>query len=174
MPCPGWHRRPVDTYLDLKDRGGLFTHCLEIKLANGTVLRQDAVPEKPSCESRFRRVWQQTLGMDYRMRVSVRGDGCRSRALPAFLYAVHTCDTYMNNFDVGANCALVEGRDCRQCTTTFARPQVLRLQPVQRPQRPRRRRRPVAQRDARALRRPGARLRVQVRLPGAVAAVKDR
>ena len=49
MPCPGWHRRPVDTYLDLKDRGGLFTHCLEIKLANGTVLRQDAVPEKPSC-----------------------------------------------------------------------------------------------------------------------------
>ena len=81
----------------------------------------------------------------------------------------------MNNFNFGANCALVEGKDCRQCTTTFARLlQVLRLQPVQRPQRPRRRRRPVAQRDARALRRPGARLRVQVRLPGAVAAVKDR
>ena len=74
VPCPGWHRRPVDTYLDLKDRGGLYTHCLEIKLANGTVIRQDAVPEKPSCESRFRRVWQQTLGMDYRMRVSVRCD----------------------------------------------------------------------------------------------------
>ena len=74
VPCPGWHRRPVDTYLDLKDRGGLYTHCLEIKLANGTVIRQDAVPEKPSCESRFRRVWQQTLGMDYRMRVSVRWD----------------------------------------------------------------------------------------------------
>ena len=54
VPCPGWHRRPVDTYLDLKDRGGLYTHCLEIRLANGTVIRQDAVPEKPSCESRFR------------------------------------------------------------------------------------------------------------------------
>ena len=45
------------------------------RLANGTVIRQDAVPEKPSCESRFRRVWQQTLGMDYRMRVQVREGG---------------------------------------------------------------------------------------------------
>ena len=84
VPCPGWHRRPVDTYLDLKDRGGLFTHCLEIRLANGTVIRQDAVPEKPSCESRFRRVWQQTLGMDYRMRVSVRCGSHRITCIAGF------------------------------------------------------------------------------------------
>ena len=53
------------------------------------------------------------------------------------------------------------------------RRQVLRLQSVQRTKRPRGRRRSVAQCDARVLRHSGARLRIQVRLPGA-AAVKDR
>lgn len=38
--CPGTYRRPVDTYRDLGDRGGLYTHCMEIRLRNGTVLHQ--------------------------------------------------------------------------------------------------------------------------------------
>ena len=38
--CPGTYRRPVDTFRDLGDRGGLYTHCLEIKLRNGTVVHQ--------------------------------------------------------------------------------------------------------------------------------------
>ena len=38
--CPGWHRPPIDTFHDRKDRGGLFTHCLEIKLGNGTIVHQ--------------------------------------------------------------------------------------------------------------------------------------
>lgn len=38
--CPGNYRRPVDTFHDLHDRGGLYTHCMEIKLRNGTVLKQ--------------------------------------------------------------------------------------------------------------------------------------
>ena len=38
--CPGWHRRPVDSLRDLQDRGGLYTHCIDIRLANGTVIYQ--------------------------------------------------------------------------------------------------------------------------------------
>ena len=38
--CPGWHRRPIDSLRDLGDRGGLYTHCVDIRLANGTVLYQ--------------------------------------------------------------------------------------------------------------------------------------
>ena len=30
--CRGWYRRkPVDTFLDMHDRGGLYTHCIEIR-----------------------------------------------------------------------------------------------------------------------------------------------
>ena len=29
--CPGWHRPPVDTLVDRNDKGGLFTHCVEIR-----------------------------------------------------------------------------------------------------------------------------------------------
>ena len=44
--CPGWHRRPVDSLRDLGDRGGLYTHCVDIRLANGTVLYQDMHPAR--------------------------------------------------------------------------------------------------------------------------------
>ncbi len=71
-PCPGWHRPPTDTYLDLNDKGGFYTHCVEIKLANGTVVLQGAYPERPSCTDSFRRRWAMDLGHTYKMRVSVR------------------------------------------------------------------------------------------------------
>ena len=33
--CRGWYRRkPVDTFLDMHDRGGLYTHCIEIRYAH--------------------------------------------------------------------------------------------------------------------------------------------
>ena len=51
--CPGWIRRPIDSLRDLNDRGGLFTHCVDIRLANGTVLYQDLHPERPTCMGNF-------------------------------------------------------------------------------------------------------------------------
>ena len=67
----GWIRRPVDSLRDLNDRGGLFTHCVDIRLANGTVLYQDLHPERPSCRSDFLRTWRETLRKEYKMDVSV-------------------------------------------------------------------------------------------------------
>lgn len=69
--CPGWIRRPIDSLRDLNDRGGLFTHCVDIRLANGTVLYQDLHPERPSCRSDFLRTWRETLRKEYKMDVSV-------------------------------------------------------------------------------------------------------
>ena len=40
--CPGWYRRPVDTFKDLHDKGGLYSHCVEIRLANGTIIHQES------------------------------------------------------------------------------------------------------------------------------------
>ena len=54
--CPGWHRAPVDTFIDRQDRGGLFTHCVEIRLINGTVIHQDAYPNQPTCGNIFMQV----------------------------------------------------------------------------------------------------------------------
>ena len=70
--CPGWHRPPIDTYKDKKDRGGLFTHCVEIKLANGTVLHQGPYPENPSCGAQFKQVWKLMLSNRFKQHVSVR------------------------------------------------------------------------------------------------------
>lgn len=69
--CPGWHRRPVDSLRDLGDRGGLYTHCVDIRLANGTVLYQDMHPAMPTCVGNFLSVWREQLVKDYKMDVSV-------------------------------------------------------------------------------------------------------
>ena len=70
--CPGWHRAPIDTFIDRHDKGGLFTHCVEIRLANGTVIHQGAYPESPSCGSTFKQVWRQTLEGQFKQRVRIR------------------------------------------------------------------------------------------------------
>ncbi len=83
--CPGWHRRPIDTFHDLKDRGGLFSHCVEIKLANGTVLHQGAYPGYPTCGREFLRTWRQSLEKRYRYRILVRcceGNLCNESTRP--------------------------------------------------------------------------------------------
>ena len=69
--CPGWHRRPIDSLRDLGDRGGLYTHCVDIRLANGTVLYQDLSPESPACVGNFLAVWREKLVKEYKMDVSV-------------------------------------------------------------------------------------------------------
>lgn len=68
--CPGWHRRPVDSLRDLQDRGGLYTHCIDIRLANGTVIYQDMTPAMPTCEGNFLSIWKEKLVREYKMDVS--------------------------------------------------------------------------------------------------------
>ena len=70
--CPGWNRRPVDTFKDLHDKGGLYTHCVEIRMANGTVLHQGPYPESPTCSRDFLLVWKHTLEKRYRHRIYVK------------------------------------------------------------------------------------------------------
>lgn len=69
--CPGWHRRAINSVMDLGDRGGLYTHCLDIRLANGTVLHQDVVPAQPACKSSFIQTWKLTLQRTYQQHVSI-------------------------------------------------------------------------------------------------------
>jgi len=68
--CPGWHRRPIDSLRDLGDRGGLYTHCIDIRLANGTVIYQELSPAMPTCEGTFLSVWKEKLMREYKMEVS--------------------------------------------------------------------------------------------------------
>ena len=115
--CPGWVRRPINSVLDLGDRGGLYTHCIDVRLANGTVLHQDVVPTLPSCKASFIQTWHDTLVKRYSMEVSIiccewnRCNGPNARAafgsktvnsklvwsLPIFVITVITCwGQYLN------------------------------------------------------------------------------
>ena len=69
--CPGWMRRPIHSVIDLHDRGGLYTHCVDVRLANGTVLHQDVVPTLPTCKASFIQTWHDTLVKRYDMEVSI-------------------------------------------------------------------------------------------------------
>ena len=69
--CPGWVRRPINSVLDLHDRGGLYTHCIDVRLSNGTVLHQDVVPTFPTCKASFIQTWHDTLVKRYDMEVSI-------------------------------------------------------------------------------------------------------
>ena len=69
--CPGWMRRPINSVLDLHDRGGLYTHCIDVRLANGTVLHQDVVPTLPFCKASFIQTWHDSLVKRYEMEVSI-------------------------------------------------------------------------------------------------------
>jgi len=69
--CPGWNRRAVNSIMDLHDRGGLYTHCVDVRLANGTVLHQDVVPALPMCKSSFIQTWRSDLMKRYSQHVSI-------------------------------------------------------------------------------------------------------
>ncbi len=71
MTCPGWHRRPVDSLRDLGDRGGLYSHCVDVRLANGTVLDQGVHPLYPTCVGDFLSIWREKLVKEYKQDVSV-------------------------------------------------------------------------------------------------------
>ena len=69
--CPGWVRRPINSVLDLHDRGGLYTHCIDVRLSNGTVIHQDVVPTFPTCKASFIQSWHDALVKTYDTEVSI-------------------------------------------------------------------------------------------------------
>ena len=64
--CPGWQRRPVDSLSDISDRGDLYSHCVDVRLANGTVLYQ-----YPTCVTDFLALWREQLEKKYKQDVNV-------------------------------------------------------------------------------------------------------
>ena len=86
--CPGWRRKPIDTVIDYKDKGGLYTNCVDVRLTNGTVLYQDAVPLHPTCGKDFIDTWRTTVQKKYNTKASVicctydRCNGPNARAAP--------------------------------------------------------------------------------------------
>ena len=69
--CPGWYRRPVDSLRDFGDHDGLYTHCIDIRLANGTVIYQEISPDMPTCEGTLISVLKEKLMQEYDMEVNV-------------------------------------------------------------------------------------------------------
>ncbi len=69
--CPSWQRRPVDSLSDISDRGDLYSHCVDVRLANGTVLYQDVHPFYPTCLSDFLALWREKLMEQYKQDVNV-------------------------------------------------------------------------------------------------------
>ena len=51
--CPGWVRPHIHSMVHLNDEHGFYTHCVDIRLADGTVLHQDVTPENPACKPSF-------------------------------------------------------------------------------------------------------------------------
>ncbi len=73
-----WYHESFSNYITwtlcfsiLGDRGGLYTHCVDIRLANGTVLYQDMHPARPTCVGSFLSVWREKLVKEFQQEVSV-------------------------------------------------------------------------------------------------------
>jgi hypothetical protein len=49
----------------------LYTHCVDVRLANGTVLHQDVVPTLPFCKASFIQTWHDNMVKRYEMEVSI-------------------------------------------------------------------------------------------------------
>ena len=69
--CPGWDRLPVNSVKNLSDRNGFYTHCLDVRLADNTVLHQNMVPHRPTCRPDFIKVWKSSLESQFKTNVSI-------------------------------------------------------------------------------------------------------
>ena len=69
--CPGWGRPPVHSVTDLSDRNGFYTHCLDVRLEDNTVLHQTVVPHRPTCRSDFIRIWKASLEKQFKTNITI-------------------------------------------------------------------------------------------------------
>lgn len=85
IECPGWTRDPVDTLVDLGDNNGLYTHCVTVTLADGTIVEQNPYPGVTHCKKHFVESWQYQLNQEYNQDVVVsccEGDECNGEPSP--------------------------------------------------------------------------------------------
>ena len=69
--CPGWDRLPVHSITNLGDKNGFYTHCLDVRLADNTVLHQNIIPYLPTCRSDFLLIWKNSLEKQYKTNVTI-------------------------------------------------------------------------------------------------------
>ena len=69
--CPGWDRLPVHSITNLGDRNGFYTHCLDIRLADNTILHQNIIPYLPTCRPDFLMIWKASLEKQYRINITI-------------------------------------------------------------------------------------------------------
>ena len=69
--CPGWDRLPVHSIKNLGDKNGFYTHCLDVRLADNTVLHQNIIPYLPTCRSDFLMIWKTSLEKQFKTNVTI-------------------------------------------------------------------------------------------------------
>lgn len=69
--CPGWDRLPVHSITTLRDRNGFYTHCLDVRLADNTILYQNIIPYSPTCRPDFLKIWKASLEKQYRTNITI-------------------------------------------------------------------------------------------------------
>ena len=69
--CPGWDRLPVNSITNLGDRNGFYTHCLDVRLADGTVIHQNVIPSRPTCRPDFLKMWKSSLESQFKTNVTI-------------------------------------------------------------------------------------------------------
>ena len=69
--CPGWDRLPVHSITNLGDKNGFYTHCLDVRLADNTVLHQNIIPFSPTCRSDFITIWKESLEKQYKTNITI-------------------------------------------------------------------------------------------------------
>ncbi len=61
----------VDTIRDLGDLSGMFNRCVDIKMANGSVLQLGVYPGYPTCGKKFLETWKKSLERRFETEISV-------------------------------------------------------------------------------------------------------
>ena len=69
--CPGWDRLPVHSITNLGDKNGFYTHCLDVRLEDNTVLHQNIIPYSPTCRSDFIMIWKESLEKQYKTNITI-------------------------------------------------------------------------------------------------------
>merc|ERR1711944_43289 len=69
--CPGWDRDPIHSVTNLSDKNGFYTHCLDVRMADNTVLHQNVVPHRPTCGSDFLKIWKSSLETQFKTNITI-------------------------------------------------------------------------------------------------------
>ena len=69
--CPGWNRPVVHSVTHLGDKNGFYTHCLDVRLADNTIIHQDVIPFRPTCRPDFMKIWKSSLESQFKTNITI-------------------------------------------------------------------------------------------------------